>query len=85
MGVKFIGCRKVGMAYHAAEKLRVDACFGGLGDEGMAAVIGRVGRKVQLLHDFLPFPLDVVRIGVVPAIAVYEFRFPGCSWRSPAW
>ena len=61
------------MAYHAAEKLRVDACFGGLGDEGMAAVIGGVGRGSQFFHELLPFPFGEIGVGMVGAfVAVYE-------------
>lgn len=31
VGVKFVGCSQVRMAYHSAEELGVDACFGCLG------------------------------------------------------
>lgn len=50
MGVKFDGRSQVGMTYHSAEKLRVDACLGGSCDKCMAAVIGCVSWVVQLLH-----------------------------------
>ena len=73
MGVKFVGGGEVGVAYHSAENLGVDAGFGGLGDEGMAAVMGGVGRGSQFFHELLPFPFGEIGVGMVGAFAaVYE-------------
>ena len=61
------------MAYHSAENLGVDAGFGGLGDEGMAAGMGGVGRGSQFFHELLPFPFGEIGVGMVGAFAaVYE-------------